>query len=100
MSQVIFSHRNWLISHSQNSIESVLQISLRLSLPIFDLYEITYKAVRSTALHKVLLRTKEPFRVWPAKLAEEVVEERQFTVLLDLMKRDGVDDGVYEAAVV
>lgn len=55
-------------------------------LPVFDLHEITDKAIGSTTLYKVLLRGEELFtRLW-TKLMLKVLKQCTFTMFLDLVK--------------
>ena len=67
---------------------------------IFYLEQVGDNAVSGAALHKVPLSCKELFRVELTKLLEEVFQQRHLAVLLDLVKRDGVEHRLYEPTVI
>ena len=64
------------------------------------LHQIRNKAVSCHTLDEVHLSTEEAFRVDRAELLDEVGQQGHLAVLLDLVERDGVEDGLDEAAVV
>lgn len=68
--------------------------------PVFDLHEIADQTVGRTTLNKVPLSCEELFAVWRSILIDEIAEESPLAVFLDLVERDGTDDGLDHSAVV
>ena len=67
---------------------------------IFYLEQVGDDAVSGAALNKVPLSCEELFRVELTKLLEEVFQQRHLAVLLNLVKRDGVEHRLYEPTVI
>lgn len=86
---------------TNEEIAQILKVEIRGGVsPIFNLDQIANKAVRGAALNKVCLCRQEGFGSVRTVFAGEVFEQRQLTVLFDLVQRDSIQDWFNKATVV
>lgn len=68
-------------------------------LPVLNLQQVADETVACTTLHKVALGSKEGLCSVVAMFLQEVIKQRELTLLLHLMNGHGIDHWLNHAAI-